>query len=376
MRGRVDHQGEIFHTFNVEDLIPANHPLQSIKVRVDRILAAMSRRFSRSYGKTGRPSIPPERLIKALLLQALYSVRSEIQLCEQINYNMLFRWFLDMNPSERVWTPEVFSMNRQRFADHGFVRDFFDRVVQEAVLEELVSEDHFSVDGTLIESFASMKSLRRIDTSDTQVSDGADDDDPGNPTVNFRGQKRRNATHRSIVDPQARLARRGPGKPALLSHSAHVLMENRHGLCVDVAVDQADGEAEVRCAALLVDRTQRRHGLWPQTLGADGGYRDGAFLAALELNAITPHVPLPKGPIRGDDVRAVARQRTRRRQKTKGYLLSQRVRKRVEEIIGWLKTIGGLARARFVGRWKLQQCSEVTAAAYNLLRLGRMAPVV
>lgn len=175
MRGRLDRQGEVFHTFHLESLVPANHPLRAVKVRADDVLAGMSRRFSRAYGKTGRKSIPPERLIKALLLQALYSIRSEIQLCEQISYNMLYRWFLDMTPSEPVWTPEVFSVNRKRFDEHGFVRDFFDRIVGEAILEGLVSEDHFSVDGTLIQSFASMKSLRPIGTADRKVSDGAEE---------------------------------------------------------------------------------------------------------------------------------------------------------------------------------------------------------
>ena len=376
MRGRVDYQDEIFHSFNLEEMIPANHPLRAIKSRADGILTEMSRRFGRAYGRTGRPSIPPERLIKALLLQGLYSIRSEIQLCEQIGYNLLYRWFLDMTPSEGVWTPEVFCMNRQRFDRHGFVRDFFDRVVAGAILEGLVSEDHFSVDGTLIQSFASMKSLRPLDSKDRKVSDNADDDDRGNPTVNFRGQKRTNKTHRSIVDPEARLARKGRGKPALLSHSAHVLMENRHGLCLDVAVDQADGHAERRCAAVMLERTYRHHEVWPKTLGADAGYRDGQFLASLEAEGITPHVPLPDDPIRGQDEAAQARKRARRRQGTKSYVLSQRIRKRVEEIIGWCKQIGGLTRARFVGRWKIKQQADVTAAAYNLLRLARLAPTV
>ena len=173
MRGRVEPQGECYHYFYVDDVVPANHPLRSVKVRADAILRDMSRRFGTAYSQAGRPSIPPERLIKALLLQALYSIRSEIQLCEQIGYNLLFRWFLDMNPSDRVWTPEVFCMNRARFDQHGFVRDFFERVVAEGIIEGLVSQDHFSVDGSLIQSFASMKSLRPIDTHDIQVSDGS-----------------------------------------------------------------------------------------------------------------------------------------------------------------------------------------------------------
>lgn len=374
MRGRIDHQSEVFHTFHLEDLIPSDHPLRSIKSRTDGILKDLSHLFGAAYGRTGRPSIPPERLIKAMLLQALYSIRSEIQLCEQIQYNMLFRWFLDMTPSESVWTPEVFSMNRQRFADHGFVRRFFERVVEEAVLKGLVSGDHFSVDGTLIQSFASMKSLRPLASADEKVSDGSDDQDPGNPTVNFRGEKRRNATHRSIVDGEARLARKGDGKPAILAHSGHVLMENRHGLCVDIDVDQADGHAERRCAQRMLNRAAREHGLWPRTLGMDGGYVDGSFLADLEDVDCIPHVPMGDGAIKGDDRGARARRRALRRCGTKAHTLSQRIRKRVEELIGWCKTIGGLARARFVGRWKIAMQAASTAAAYNLLRMARLAP--
>ncbi len=267
-------------------------------------------------------------------------------------------------------------MNRERFDEHGFVRDFFDRVVREAILEGLVSEDHFSVDGTLIQSFASMKSLRPIGSDDHKVSDGADDDDPGNPTVDFRGQKRSNKTHRSIVDPEARLARKGPGKPARLSHSAHVLMENRNGLCLAIRVDEANGVAERIQSGAMLDHVRRRHGLWPRTLGADAGYKDGKYLDALEQFGIVPHIPIGDGPIAGKGDTAQARRRAQRRRTNVGYEISQRIRKRVEEIIGWCKAIGGLARSRFVGRWKLKQQGEVTAAAYNLLRMARLAPTV
>lgn len=376
MRGRVEGQGEVYHYFHVDDLIPLKHPLRSIKVRADGILKDMSRRFNAAYGKAGRPSIPPERLIKALLLQALYSVRSEIQLCEQIGYNLLYRWFLDMNPSEAVWTPEVFCMNRERFDRHGFVRDFFDRVVQEGVLEGLASQDHFSVDGSLIQSFASMKSLRPLDTQDTKVSDGSDDHDAGNPTVNFRNERRSNKTHRSIVDPEARLMRKGKGKPAVLSHSLHVLMENRSGLCMDISVDEANGTAERIQAGEMLDRTFKRQRLWPKTLGMDAGYKDGKFLDVVEQAGIVPHVPVGDGPIVGDDSGAKARWRARHRAKFKGYGRSQRIRKRIEEIFGWCKMIGGLGRARFVGRWKIKLQSEITGAAYNLLRLARLRPAV
>lgn len=374
MRGRVESQGEVYHYFHMDDLVPASHPLRSIKVRADGILKDMSRRFSVAYGKAGRPSIPPERLIKALLLQALYSIRSEIQLCEQIGYNLLYRWFLDMNPSDSVWTPEVFCMNRARFDQHGFVRDFFDRVVKEGTLEGLVSQDHFCVDGSLIQSFASMKSLRPIDTKDTKVSDGSDDEDGGNPTVNFRNERRSNQTHRSIVDPEARLMRKGKGKPSVLSHSLHVLMENRSGLCLDIAVDEANGTAERIQAGAMLDRIFKRQRLWPKTLGMDAGYKDGKFLDAVEQTGIVPHVPVGKGPIVGDDPGAQARRRAKQRATSKGYCCSQRIRKRIEEIFGWCKMIGGLGRARFVGRWKIKLQSEVTGAAYNLLRMARLRP--
>lgn len=374
MRGHVDGQAEVFHTFHIDDVVPAEHPLRSIKPRVDGILKEMSHKFGHAYGRTGRPSIPPEQLIKALLLQSLYSIRSEIQLCEQIGYNLLFRWFLDLNPSAQVWTPEVFSMNRKRFDDHGFVRDFFERVVKEAIVEGLVSNDHFSVDGTLIQSFASMKSIRSIDSKDEKVSDGSDDGDKGNPTVNFRDQKRTNATHRSIVDPDARLARKGDGKPAVLSHSGHILMENRNGLCLDIDVDQADGQAERRAAKRMLNRVQRNHKLSPSTLGTDKGYADGEFLQDIEDRGITPHVSMPDAPIRAQDEKGQARRRMRRRMRTVGYQISQRVRKRIEEVIGWCKQVGGLVRARFIKRWKIVQQAECTAAAYNLLRMARLRP--
>jgi transposase len=372
MRGHTIDGSDLFHTFNLEDMVPAAHPLRLIKQRADAILRSMSRQFNESYGHTGRPSVPPERLIKAMLLQALYSIRSERQLCEQIQYNMLFRWFCDMSPSEAVWTPEAFSVNRERFDVYGLPRAFFDRVVREAALEGLVSEEHFSVDGTLIQSWASQKSLRPIGTKDQKVSDSSDDDDPGNPTVNFHNEKRSNATHRSLTDPEARLARKGKGKPAILSHSGHVLMEHRSGLCVDIRVDAADGQAERRQAMQMIRHARRRQNLAVTTLGADAGYDDGNFLGALEESNITPHVAIREGNIVAEDAAGQARRRARRRMETIAYAISQRIRKRAEEIIGWCKTIGGLVRARFVGQWKIQMQCEFTGAAYNLLRMSRL----
>ena len=370
MRGRTSKQQPMFLMINLEMKVPEDHPLRAIKRRCDRILREMRKDFGEAYSRTGRPSVPPEHLLKALLLQALYSIRSEIQLMQAIDFNLLYRWFLDLHDAP-VWTPEVFSMNRQRFAHHGLVRKFFDRIVADAVVEELASPDHFTVDGTLIQSWASLKSLTRRDGTGPQ----RDDSDPGNPTVNFRGEKRSNATHVSATDREARLMRKGKGKEALLYHSGHILMENRHGLCLDVRMDAADGKAERRCAKTMLKHAWRRHKLMPQTLGADKGFDDGTFLLELEDEAIRPHVPIRERKIVSKGPPAMARRRARRRMRTKGYAISQRVRKRIEEIIGWIKTVGGLARTRFVGRWKIAQEMLMTGAAYNLLRMARLETV-
>ena len=371
MRGHTSRQQPMFLMINMEERVPQDHPLRPIKRRADAILAGMRRDFDAAYSRLGRPGIPPEQLLKALLLQALYSIRSETQLMQAIDFNLLYRWFLDLPGDARVWTPETFSMNRERFAEHRLLETFFDRVVAQAVTEELASPDHFTVDGTLIRSWASHKSLTPKDGS---VGDDQDQDDPGNPTVNWRGQRRTNATHQSRTDPEALLARKSRGKEAHLSHSGHVLMENRHGLILAVDVGAADGTAERQAALGMLDHVKRRHRLRPRTLGADKGYDDGTFLATLDEKKIVPHVPLRAGAIRAADKPGQARRRARRRQRTKGYAISQRVRKRVEEVFGWMKTIGGLARTRFVGRWKIKLEMLVTGAAYNLLRLVRLKP--
>jgi transposase len=370
MKGRVDKQDVMFYTISLEKKIPADHPLRAVKRVCDTILEGMRRDFTMAYSGTGRPSIPPEQLLKAMLLQALYSIRSEIQLMQAIDFNMLYRWFLDLPLDADVWTPETFSTNRGRFAEHDLVRKFFDRVVAEALDEALVSEDHFTVDGTLIQSWASMKSVRPRDPDERGPE--VTDDDPGNPTVNFRGERRTNDTHCSTTDPEALLARKGAGKEAKLCHSGHVLMENRFGLCVDVAVDSADGKAERRAARKMLGRIRRRHRLKPKTLGMDAGYDDGKFLRKLEVSQITPHVPVRKGPMKATDAAGRARRSARGRMRTKGYRTSQMIRKRVEEIFGWMKTVGGAARARFVGRWKIAQQFLMAAAGYNLMRMVRL----
>ena len=373
MRGKPDYQAQVYYAIDIESWIAVDHPLRAVKRRADDVLNSMRKDFDQAYSKMGRPSIPPEILLKALLLQALYSVRSERQLVEQIQMNLLYRWFIDLSLDGEVWDATTFTKNRERFEKHGLLRAFFDRVVERAYVEEWASSDHFTVDGTLIESYASMKSLRPKTTEATRVSDGSDDDDPGNPTVSFRGERRSNRTHRSLTDPQARLARKSEGVGAKLSHAAHVLMENRNGLVVDVSVSEANGFAERNEALTLVRRLKKRHRLRPKTLGADKGYGAGAFLHELEnKEKIIPMIPIPNNPIRSSGPGADARRRAKRRQKTKGYQISQRIRKRVEETFGWTKIIGGLKRSRHVGRWKIYQQALVVNAAYNLLRMARL----
>jgi transposase len=376
MRGRVDEQPPLFHVFSVEDRIRPDHPLRDVKRRVDAILASLDAQFTAAYRRTGRPSVPPEQLLKALLLMALYSIRSERQLCERIDTDLLFRWFLDLQPSDDAFDPTTFCKNRDRLEEHRLTQAFFDAVVSRAVAHGLCSE-HFSVDGTLIESFAAAKSFRPKE----QPSGDANGFQPRNPEVDFRGQKRTNDTHASRTDPEARLYRKGVGQEAKLSHMGHVLGENRHGLIVGVAVSEANGTAEREAALDLLTRAKRRHKLRPKTLGADKGYDAGAFLRKLERRKVTPHVPIVKPP---RDPRTVpqkdqvpdirARRRMQARLGTVGYALSQRCRKKIEEGIGWMKTVAGLARSRWVGRWKLQQVVEVAAAAYNLVRMRKLVP--
>ena len=376
MRGRIDEQPPLFHVFSVEDRIRPDHPLRDVKRRVDAILASMDAQFTAAYRRTGRPSVPPERLLKALLLMALYSIRSERQLCERIDTDLLFRWFLDLQPSDDAFDPTTFCKNRDRLEEHRLTQAFFDAVVGRAVAHGLCSE-HFSVDGTLIESFAAAKSFRPKD----QPGGDANGFQPRNPEVDFRGEKRTNDTHASRTDPEARLYRKGVGREAKLSHMGHVLGENRHGLIVGVAVTEANGTAEREAALDLLTRAKRRHKLRPRTLGADKGYDAGAFLRKLERRRVTPHVPIVKPP---RDPRAVpqkdqvpdirARRRMQARLGTVGYALSQRCRKKIEEGIGWIKTVAGLGRSRWVGRWKLRQMAELAAAAYNLVRMRKLIP--
>ena len=389
MRGRTDDQAPLFHVFNVEDRIRPDHPLRDIKRRADRILETLAADFAKAYSHTGRPSVPPERLLKALLLMALYSIRSERQLCERIDTDLLFRWFLDLQPGDAVFDPTTFTHNRERLHEHDLTQKFFTAVVDEALTRDLCSE-HFSVDGTLIESYASAKSFQPIPAKDDAGTDDAKRPPPDgngfkprNVAVDFHGQKRTNATHRSTTDPESRLYRKGFGKESKLAHLGHALGENRHGLILGVAVTEANGTAERSAALDLIDALKVTHQRTPKTLGSDKGYDSGAYYRDLESRGVEPHGAMIEQRLRSpEDVPAAeranceARHRMKARQQTEGYRLSQRCRKKLEEGFGWLKSIAGLGRSRVVGRWKLQQLWEVAAAAYNLVRLRKLAPVV
>lgn len=395
MRGRQESPSALFYVIDVEERIRPDHPLRAVKEAVGRILAQMHERFAAAYSRVGRPSIPPERLLKALLLMALYSVRSERQLVERIDTDLLFRWFLGMSPEESAFDATSFTHNRPRLEEHGLTKVFFDAVLAEALTANLCSE-HFSVDGSLIESYASMKSFqpkqtvaagdssKDQNTPDNSASGGAGASDsncfkPRNAEVDFHGQKRTNQTHQSRTDPEAKLYRKGKGQEAKLGHMAHVLSENRNGLIIGITATEANGTAERTAALDLIDEAQERHGVKPKTVGADKGYDSGEFFEELEKRKIEPHGAMTSTPPRDpekapakDRTKVAARQRMRERQTSEGYRLSQKCRKKVEECFGWLKTIAGLGRSRVVGRWKLQQLLDLGAAAFNLLRLRKL----
>lgn len=380
MRGKQETQPPMFFAINVDQRIRSDHPLRPIKKMVDEELARMSRLFNEIYSETGRPSVPPERLLKALLLQSLYSARSESQLIERIDTDLLFRWFLDMDPAEAVFDATAFTHNRPRLEKHGIVAAFFEGVVKRAMKAGLTSDDHFSVDGTLIESYASLKSFVPKDPKDRDKNEDGKGFKPRNPDVDFHGQKRSNDTHQSTTDPESRLYRKGNGQPAKLYHIGHAVTENRHGLVMSVEVSQATGDAEPQAATDLLDHMRERLKLKPKTLGGDKGYDGGVFLMEMEKRNIRPHIATRRGTIGGSHHRSraeippmEARKRMRRREKTVGFKISQICRRRIEEAIGWIKTVAGLCRTRLVGRWKIRQQMQMAAAAFNLVRIRRLA---
>jgi transposase len=340
----------MFSYIRPEQRVPADHPLRPIRDMVDAALRELSGEFARLYPPTGRPSIPPEKLLRALLLQLLYSVRSERQLMEQLDYNLLFRWFVGLSMDDPVWDPTVFTKNRERLLQGDIARAFFERVLAQAQGRSLLSTEHFTVDGTLIEAWAGLKSFKRKGAPPPAP------DDPGNPTVNFHGERRSNATHASTTDPEARLARKGNQHEAKLAYQGHVLMENRTGLVVDLCLTQALGTAERETALALA--TNLRPGA---TLGADKGYDTREFVATLRQLGVTPHVAQHT-----TNRRSAIDDRTTRHS---GYAVSQRVRKRVEEIFGWLKTIALFRKTRYRGVRRVGWLFILAAAAYNLVRI-------
>lgn len=357
MRGQLDPQSSMFHYFSPESRVPVEHPLRKVKKLADRALSAISAELDTLYSETGRPSIPPERLLKGQLLIALYSIRSDRQFCEQLDYNILFRWFLDMGLESASLDQSNFSRLRERLVATDIARRFFDEVVSLARREQLLSSDHFTVDGTLIEAWAWFKSFKRKDGEPPK--DGGD----GTGMVDFKGEKRSNATHQSTTDPDSRLMRKGNGQPAKLSYGGHVLMENRNGLCVDILVTEST-QAEHRAARSMLTRARRRR-IHPKTLAADKGYHVKDFVAHQREHQIRPHI----ARIESRNTPGLDGRTTR----TEGYRISQRKRKRVEEIFGWLKTVGGLRKTRFIGQAKTQMAAFISGAAYNLLRIAKLS---
>jgi transposase len=353
MRGDDEQDAGMFSYISPEERVPQDHPLRSIRRLVDRVLKELSPDFARLYAKVGRPSVPPEKLLRALLLQVFYTIRSERLLMEQLDYNLLFRWFVGLNMDDRVWDPTTFSKNRERLLRGEIAQRFFAQAL--AAARPLLSDEHFTVDSTLIEAWASLKSFKPKDRQDEPP------DDPGNPTVNFRGEARSNTTHASTTDPQARLYRKGPGREAKLCYMGHVLMENRHGLVVDAQVTQATGTAERETALQMVARRPRPHRV---TVGADKGYDTHDFVGALREVMATPHVAQhTRG--RGSAIDA-------RTTRYPGYAISQWKRKRVEEVFGWLKTIGLLRQARHRGEARVNWMFVFATAVYNLLRIRNL----
>jgi transposase len=363
MRGKTNSQPQFCVLISLEDRIPQNHPLRAIKQFVDEALRRLRPRLDALYAEMGRPSIPPEHLLKARILTALYSVRSERLFCEQLAYNFLWMWFLERDLDAPTWNHSVFAKNQERLLSTEVARAFFEEVYQLSREHGWASDKHFSADGTLIESWASLKSFAR--------KDGADDakkDDPGNPTIDFKGQRRANDTHQSTTDPDAVLYRKGAGKEARLYFGGQVLMENRHGLCATLTIHNPIRDSEGDVSLQQLDAHKNKTKMNPRSVGGDKLYHNTAFVSGCRRRGIKPHVALKdRVRVEGVDGRTTAR---------RGYQTSQRIRKRVEEIFGWMKTVGGLRRSRYRGRERTQGLAYFVASAYNLLRMAKLQEVV
>jgi transposase len=358
MRGGDERSGSLFSYVDLEARVGKDHPLRTIRTVVNEALAALSGEFSALYTRMGRPSIPPEKLLRAMLLQAFYSIRSERQLMERLEFDLLFRWFVGVGVDDAVWDHSTFSKNRERLLEGDLAAKFLGAVLAQPRVKRLLSADHFSVDGTLIEAWASMKSFRPKDGSGEPPAPGGG----RNREPDFHGQKRSNETHASTTDPEARLYRKGPGKEAKLCFMGHALMENRNGLVVDACLTEANGHAE-RIAALhmIEPRAERPK---PITLGADKAYDVEDFVNELRSMNATPHVAQnAKGRSSMIDGRTT---------RHSGYAVSQRIRKRIEEAFGWIKTIAGQERTKLRGRERVGWAFTFAAAAYNLARLPKL----
>ena len=351
----------MFSYLSPEERVPARHPLRPIRLLVDQALKSLSPDFSRLYSAYGRPSIPPEKLLRALLLQVLYTVCSERMLMEQLEYNLLFRWFVGLNMDEAVWVPTVFTKNRDRLLEGDVAEKFFQLVLAQARVADLLSDEHFSVDGTLIEAWASHKSFQRKDQPTPPP------DDPGNPTVDFHGEKRSNDTHESTTDPDARLARKSGGHEAKLAYCGNVMIENRNGLVVDTELLQCNGTAERDAAMLMAERVEGTERI---TVAADKAYDTKDFVSEMRGMNVTPHV---SQNIKRPGGSAIDGRTTRH----EGYQVSQRKRKRIEEVFGWIKTVGTLRKTRHRGLETVRWVFTFTATAYNLVRMRNLtSPVV
>jgi transposase len=362
MRGEQRTSEGLFSYIRLEERVPADHPLRPIRGLVNEALAALSKRFEALYSDTGRPSIPPEYLLRATLLQAFFTVRSERQLMQQIDYNLLFRWFVGLSIDDAVWDATVFTKNRDRLLEADVAHEFLATLLALPQVERLLSSDHFSVDGTLIDAWASMKSFRPKDGSGEPPAEGR------NGERNFRREKRSNETHQSTTDSDAKLYRKGDGHESRLCYMGHVLMENRHGLAVTGDVTQATGTAERMTALDLIDRY--RQGAWRITLGADKGFDVEAFVEALRERKVTPHIAID-----GHLTKTGKRRKTAidgRTLRHAGYAISQCCRKRIEEVFGWIKTVAGLNQVKVRGLAKVQAVFIFAIAAYNLVRIPKL----
>jgi transposase len=361
MRGDNEQQAAMYSYISPEQRVPADHPLRPLRKMTDEIFQQLSSRFDQLYSRTGRPSIAPERLLRALLLQVLYSVRSERMLMEQLEYNLLFRWFVGLNMDDVVWDATTFSKNRDRLLRGEIAEEFFAAVLELARTKELLSDEHFTVDGTMVEGWASLKSFQPKE----QSGRGSDDkpEDPGNPTVNFHGQKRSNETHQSTTDSDLRLFKKTKGSEAKLAYQGHVLMENRNGLVVNAQLTRASGTAERETALALLGEHRKR-----VTLAADKAYDTKAFVSDLRQRRVTPHVAQ-------NDKRRGGSAIDQRTTRHPGYEVSQRKRKRVEEIFGWLKTVGLLRKTRHRGLELVAWIFKFATAAYNLVRIRNLLAV-